>query len=168
MIYAALIFTAALLFIFTPLDVLKREVPNKVLYPIFVFCLAVYLIIDFLIFGNVTLKEIGIGIILFCLTYIVFTAAVMKKTIGPADIKIVSAFVLFAPVYFVQTMIGITTLPAIDLICNYLIFALPVAVLIKKVQPTHSTPALVIISLAVLSCFCVGNVLMTVLVMIYI
>jgi len=166
MIYASLIFMGFLMLVFTPLDILKREIPNKILYPIFIFCAGVFFAVDFLIFKNVDLKEIGIGVLFFILTYILFTLAVMTKTIGPADVKIFSAFALFTPVYFIQPLSGIALLPAIDLIFNYVILTIPVMVFFKKVQPTHITaPALVTISLSVAACFLTGNVLLTVWIM---
>lgn len=159
---ASILFLLATAFIFVPLDIKYRRVPNKLLLIVFLICAGCYLFIDFWLAKSVTGIEIIIGIILFFLSYIFFAAAVMFGSIGAADVKIFSVLILFLPVYPDGLILsGIGTLPALDIVCNFMILAVPTLFLFRALQPGRPAPGLVgFLAAAVISCT-YGNILLT-------
>lgn len=159
---ASVLFFAATAFIFLPLDLRDRFVSHKLFKTVFFSCLAVFIILDIFILKTVSTIGIIIGIICFILSYLFFAGAVMAGTIGAADVKIFSGLVLFFPVYPEDLILpGYSLIPAMDIFCNFMIFAYPLTLLFRRLQPGRPAPGLAGLVLAVLiSCF-FGNLLLS-------
>lgn len=162
---ASVLFLLATAFIFVPLDIKHRRVSNKLLLIVFLVCASCYLFLDFLVIKSVTFNEMIIGIILFFLSYIFFFGAVKFGSIGAADVKIFSGLILFLPVYPGDLALsGIGTIPALDMVCNFMILAVPTILLFRVLQPGRPAPGLVGFLLAALISCTYGNILISFLV----
>ncbi|MDR2943830.1 MAG: hypothetical protein LBU81_01880 [Methanosarcinales archaeon] len=89
----------------------------------------------------------------------------MFGSIGAADVKIFSGLILFLPVYPDGLILpGIGTLPALDIVCNFMILSVPILLLFRFLQPDRPAPGLVgFLPAALISCT-FGNILLSVLV----
>lgn len=156
MILASWIFSTVTMTLFTYFDLKYRLVPKIYIQLFFYVSFIIYMIVDYFLFRSITIQEITVGAVCFILTFLLFTAGVVSKIIGPADVRIISAFVFLTPVYTFSPL-GKGTIPPIDFFLNFVLMMIPTFLLFRLHDPKKVTPALVAVSAAILLTLTIGN-----------